>query len=122
MDTLRKIPAALRFVSMEPLLEDISAHINFDGFSWAIAGGESGYGPEYLWNPDGNWREEFKTGGRRTMKLEWARNLHRLAQERHLPFLFKQITAPRPGQGEAALGSIIKEFPKIDGKWAEIAA
>ena len=52
MDALRKIPIhpkAVRWISAEPLLEDISAEINLDGFGWVVAGGESGNGDEYLW-------------------------------------------------------------------------
>ena len=45
MDALRQVPVhpqAVRFVSHEPLLEDISKHVNYDGFGWVVAGGESG--------------------------------------------------------------------------------
>lgn len=47
MDVLRDIPAALRFVSAEPLL----GHIDLDlaGFGWVITGGESGTGRD--WRP-----------------------------------------------------------------------
>ena len=41
LDVLRQTPATLRFVSFEPLLEDLGA-INLDGIGWAILGGESG--------------------------------------------------------------------------------
>jgi protein gp37 len=41
IDTLRAIPAAKRFLSLEPLLEDLST-LNLDGIGWVIAGGESG--------------------------------------------------------------------------------
>ncbi len=40
IDTLRKIPAALRFCSFEPLLEDID-YVDLRGIDWAIWGGES---------------------------------------------------------------------------------
>lgn len=43
IDTLREIPAAIRFLSCEPLLEDLG-HINLEGISWVIVGGESGPG------------------------------------------------------------------------------
>lgn len=49
LDSLRKVPCALRFVSCEPLLEDIASQINLDGIGWVIVGGESGSEPEYLW-------------------------------------------------------------------------
>src|SRR6185437_11300439 len=38
---LRSAPAAIRFLSVEPLLEDVG-EINLDGISWVIVGGESG--------------------------------------------------------------------------------
>ncbi len=41
IDTLRKIPAAIRFLSLEPLLGPLG-DLNLDGISWAITGGESG--------------------------------------------------------------------------------
>jgi len=42
IDTLRRTPAAVRFVSFEPLLGPIEADLT--GISWAIIGGESGQG------------------------------------------------------------------------------
>jgi protein gp37 len=42
LDILRKTPAVVRFVSCEPLLEDVS-DINLDGIDWIICGGESGH-------------------------------------------------------------------------------
>ena len=45
IDKLRAVPTRTRFVSAEPLLEDISQAINLDGIGWLIAGGESGFGP-----------------------------------------------------------------------------
>lgn len=114
MDSLRKIPIhpkAVRFLSAEPLLEDISCNINLDGFGWVITGGESGGGPEYLWDKSKDWREEFHTNGRRTMKLEWAHALLTLTERAKIPFFFKQVTAVQPGQGEDALGKIYQEFP-----------
>jgi protein gp37 len=110
----------VRFISAEPLLEDISQKINLDGFGWGIAGGESGTGPEYLWDPTANWREEFNTGGRRTMELSWAQNLLTKFQEKNLPYWFKQITSFKPGRGEDALGKIYHQVPAPPfGRWAE---
>ena len=39
---LRKIPTKIRFLSVEPLLENLGA-INLDGIHWVIVGGESGH-------------------------------------------------------------------------------
>lgn len=41
LEHLRRVPAAVRFVSFEPLLEDLGP-VNLDGISWAITGAESG--------------------------------------------------------------------------------
>lgn len=120
MDSLRNIPCALRFVSMEPLLEDIAPYINLDGCGWGIAGGESGEGPEHLWDALADWKDELKhPRGRRTMKMEWAQNLWKRFSLAGLPFYFKQITAFRSGQGENALGRKVHEFPDAPGMWAE---
>lgn len=43
MDVLRQIPAAVRFVSGEPLLEDLGT-VDLTGIGWFITGGESGPG------------------------------------------------------------------------------
>jgi protein gp37 len=124
MDSLRKIPVhpqAVRFVSCEPLLEDIADQLNLDGFGWVIAGGESGTNPEYLWNEKGDWRKEFERTGRRTMEVDWARSLLKKARTAGVPYFFKQVTAGKPEQGADALGSIIHEVPSapVGLTWAE---
>ena len=43
IDHLRRVPAAVRFLSLEPLLGPMS-HVNLDGIHWVIVGGESGPG------------------------------------------------------------------------------
>lgn len=43
IDALRTIPAKVRFLSVEPLLEDLGT-VNLDNIHWAIIGGESGNG------------------------------------------------------------------------------
>ena len=41
IDILRNVPAAVRFLSIEPLIGDVG-ELNLEGISWAIVGGESG--------------------------------------------------------------------------------
>jgi protein gp37 len=41
IDILRKIPAVKRFLSCEPLLEDIAQNIDLSGIDWVITGGET---------------------------------------------------------------------------------
>lgn len=70
MDILREIPASVRFISAEPLLEDLGP-INLTGFNWVIAGGESG-------------RKA------RRMKPEWPSNIRDQCIAAGVPFFFKQ--------------------------------
>lgn len=67
---LRHIPAAVRFVSAEPLLEDIG-HVDLTGVDWVIVGGESGHGA-------------------RPMHPDWARSLRDQCQADGVAFHFKQ--------------------------------
>ena len=55
-DFLRKVPAAVRFVSAEPLIGPIDK-LDLDGIHWVITGGESGLGHRYC-NPD--WVRETR--------------------------------------------------------------
>ena len=70
IDHLRRTPAALRFLSIEPLLEDLG-EINLDGIGWVIVGGESG-------------------AGARPMEPDWARRVRDQCIAAGVPFFFKQ--------------------------------
>jgi protein gp37 len=67
---LRSTPAAVKFLSIEPLLEDLG-EFDISGIDWAIIGGESGHGA-------------------RAMLLEWVDRVHGLCQSQNIPFFFKQ--------------------------------
>lgn len=67
---LRKIPAAVRFLSLEPLLESLGT-LNLDGIHWAIVGGESG-------------------PGARPMDEVWVREIKEQCTIAEVPFFFKQ--------------------------------
>lgn len=79
---LRKVPAAIRFVSAEPLLGPLT---NFDltGIDWVIAGGESG-------------------PAARPMHPEWVRDLRDRCIQENVAFFFKQWGAWVP---DSAVGS-----------------
>jgi protein gp37 len=70
LDWLRKVPAFTRFVSVEPLLEDLG-RMNLTGIHWVIVGGESG--PKA-----------------RPMKQEWVLNIKRQCEQQKVAFFFKQ--------------------------------
>jgi len=67
---LRKVKAAVRFLSIEPLLEDVGK-LNLKDIHWVIVGGESG----------------MKA---RIMKPEWADNVRLQARSQGVAFFFKQ--------------------------------
>ncbi len=70
IDRLRNIPVQIRFLSVEPLLEDLG-NINLQGIHWVIVGGESG--PKA-----------------RPMKQEWVINIQRQCEQQNVAFFFKQ--------------------------------
>jgi protein gp37 len=70
IDALRAAPAAMRFLSIEPLLEDLGK-VNLTGIHWVIVGGESG-------------------AGARPMRIEWVRNIQAQCAAAGVPFFFKQ--------------------------------
>jgi protein gp37 len=67
---LQRIQSSIRFLSIEPLLEDIGA-LNLAGIAWVIVGGESG--------PHA-----------RPMKAEWARSIRDQCSRAGVAFFFKQ--------------------------------
>jgi protein gp37 len=67
---LQAAPAAVRFLSVEPLLEDLGT-IDLTGISWVIVGGESG-------------------PGARPMQPEWVRSVRDQCQAAGVAFFFKQ--------------------------------
>lgn len=73
LDLLREVPAAVRFVSAEPLLEPIDFRGHQDGFSWVITGCESA-----------------GAGKRRPMDLGWVRDIDRQCRETGIAHFFKQ--------------------------------
>lgn len=113
---LRHIPAPVRFLSMEPLLEpvDLSADLGVrwdaddsewfpdgpktdHGIGWVIVGGESG--PRH-----------------RPMEMRWANELHDQCEAAGVPFFFKQVGGLRPSDGGDALvrdgvRHVVKQFP-----------
>jgi protein gp37 len=70
LNELRQATASVRFISAEPLLEDLR-EIDLAGIDWVIVGGESG-------------------PMARPMKREWVLNLKRLCDEQGVAFFFKQ--------------------------------
>jgi protein gp37 len=71
IDHLRSANVAVRFLSIEPLLEHLGA-LNLMGIHWAIVGGESGHSA-------------------REFDIQWARSIISQCREQRVPCFMKQI-------------------------------
>jgi three-Cys-motif partner protein len=78
-DYLRQVPAAVRFISAEPLLGQLEG-LDLTDIHWLIAGGESGH-------------------KHRPVKAEWIRDVRDLCQTHGVPFFFKQWGGLRSKSG-----------------------
>lgn len=70
IDSLRKVPSAVRFLSCEPLIGPLPK-LNLKGIDWVIVGGESGASP-------------------RPMKEEWVLDIRDQCAKHDAAFFFKQ--------------------------------
>src|SRR5581483_872040 len=70
IEYLRDTPAATRFLSIEPLLEDLG-EFDLRGINWVIVGGESG-------------------PGARPLRKEWVTSIRDQCRAARVPFFFKQ--------------------------------
>ena len=80
-------PAKVRFLSLEPLLEDLG-ELDLEGIHWVIVGGESGK-------------------GFRPMRMDWARTIRDQCAANGVAFFFKQSAAYRNETGT--------ELEEVDG-------
>jgi protein gp37 len=93
LDHLREVPAAIRFVSAEPLIEAVT--LDLVGIDWLIVGGESG--PKA-----------------RPIALEWVRSLREQAGAAEVAFFFKQWGGRTPKSGGRDLdGRVWDEMPEL---------
>ncbi len=93
IDHLRQAPVAVRFLSVEPLLEDVGK-LDLNGIHWVIVGGESG-------------------AGARPMKEEWVTSIRKQCRSARVPFFFKQWGGVRKSAaGRELEGRTYDEMPK----------
>ena len=94
IDQLRATPARVRFLSIEPLLEDLG-QLDWKGIHWVIVGGESG-------------------AEARPMEREWAVSIKEQCREAGVPFFFKQWGGfPKGRAGRALDGHMYDELPPL---------
>lgn len=98
---LMQTPAVVRFISAEPLLEEVVLDLPPERFNerelnWVICGGESG--------PDA-----------RPMNIEWARSLREQCKKAGVPFFMKQLGGWPDKRGEMEDFPVdlqVREFPR----------
>ena len=101
IESLRNLSSVIRFLSCEPLLDDLGT-IDLTDIDWVIVGGESGVKA-------------------RPMKPDWVRSILQQADEQGTAFFFKQwgtwgadgIKRNKKANGKALDGKIIQEMPQL---------
>lgn len=104
IDYLRDLEASVKFLSCEPLVEDLG-DLNLKYIDWIIVGGESGTQA-------------------RPMKEEWALNIHKQVLAQGGKFFFKQwgtwgadgVKRNKHANGKLLDGNIIQEMPEMGKK------
>ena len=100
IDYLRNINATIRFISMEPLLDDVR-NLDLENISWVIVGGESG----------------IKA---RPMLSDWVVNIKEQCKQQKVAFFFKQwgtwgddgVKRNKKVNGRELNGKIYDEYPE----------
>lgn len=100
IDLLRHLPARVKFLSCEPLVEDLGDLI-LDDIDWVIVGGESG-------------------NQARPMLKEWVENIKIQVEESGVAFFFKQwgtwgsdgIKRNKHANGKLLNGIVMQEMPQ----------
>lgn len=100
INKLRNLNASIKFLSIEPLLEDLE-QIDLNGIDWVIVGGESG-------------------NKARPMKEEWVLNIQKQCEVQNVAFFFKQwgtwgvdgVKRSKKVNGRLLVGKTFEEYPE----------
>ncbi len=99
---LKQVPAAVRFLSLEPLLGPLPK-LPLQGIDWVIVGGESG-------------------PGARPLKKEWVEDILQQTKMHNIPFFFKQWGGVRKARaGRLLNGKTYNNFPFVARKHPALA-
>jgi len=103
IQALRETPVRIRFLSVEPLLEDLGS-VDLAGIDWVIVGGESG-------------------PGARPIEESWVLSILRQCRSASVPFFFKQWGGVRKAEsGRNLRGRTYSEFPAIASRIRRLQA
>ena len=105
IDHLRQVKAYVRFLSIEPLLEDVG-ELDLADIHWVIVGGESGHKA-------------------RLMRPEWVENIKQQAEDANVAFFFKQwgrwgadgVSRDKRANGRLYSGRTWDEYPALIGQY-----
>jgi protein gp37 len=96
INKLRKIPAAIRFLSIEPMLSAMPS-LDLLGINWVIVGGESGYNA-------------------RPIRESWVIDIQRQCENKSIPFFFKQWGGRnKKATGNQIDGEVFHQLPVCNG-------
>ena len=101
IDYLRHINASIRFISAEPLLDNLGK-LDLENIHWVIVGGESGVSA-------------------RPMQIEWAENIKKQCEQQNVAFFFKQwgtwgadgVKRSKKLNGRRLNGKLYDEYPEL---------
>jgi len=95
IETLKKVPSAIRFLSLEPLLGPLS-DLDLEDIHWVIVGGESG-------------------PGARPMERKWVMEIKKQCKAQKVPFFFKQWGGKNKKKaGRELRGKTWDEMPEVN--------
>jgi protein gp37 len=94
IDSLRKVPASIRFLSLEPLISALPG-INLLNIDWVIVGGESG--PKS-----------------RPIDESWVIDIKNQCEQKQIPFFFKQWGGRnKKASGKVLQGKVYCKIPEF---------
>jgi protein gp37 len=94
IDSLRKVPACVKFLSIEPLISAIP-NLNLLNIDWVIVGGESGQKA-------------------RPIEEEWVIDIKNQCEQKQIPFFFKQWGGKnKKASGKLLQGEIYCQMPEL---------
>lgn len=98
LDVLRELPARLKFVSAEPLLESLDLTPQLEWLDWVITG-----------------CERASSSSRRRMQLDWVRDIDAQCRAAKVPHFFKQAYVEERGvpcESPLLDGQVVQQFPR----------
>lgn len=125
IDLLKQVPAQIRFISFEPLIEDLGQEYDLKGVHWAITGGESG---AHMWKLENQksrglvyYSQKEKRFLPHPVRMDWVRSIREKCRESDTHFFHKQWGGHYPeAAGRLLDGETYNDIPRLPGGKQEI--